>query len=238
MRHTLPALTLAAVALTSAVAAPAEAAARRAPGVKIAPGTVVLQAKSSTWVTVTVTAPGMGPGSWIDFDLRGPKGDWVGDAVIEDPDGDGVFVGRGKFDRSSEPGSWRAETSVYDTNEGSTKPGPSTTFSVKRSTRLSANAGPEPVRKGRTLTVAGRLTRLDPYGWNGDYVGYGKQRVSVYFRKRGTGKWVYAGAATTASNGSYKRTFKAKYDGTWRAGYWGSSLFFKSVSGDDYIDVR
>ncbi|MFD4321836.1 hypothetical protein [Streptomyces sp. NPDC058548] len=34
---------------------------------------------------------------------------------------------------------------------------------VRRATALTANAGPEPVRKGATLTVTGRLTAAN---WN------------------------------------------------------------------------
>ncbi|MER5297206.1 calcium-binding protein, partial [Streptomyces pharetrae] len=46
-----------------------------------------------------------------------------------------------------------------------------------------ANASPEPVRKGRTITVTGRLTRVS---WETlTYGGYGSQYMKPQYRKKG-----------------------------------------------------
>ncbi|WP_171114787.1 MULTISPECIES: hypothetical protein [unclassified Streptomyces] len=53
---------------------------------------------------------------------------------------------------------------------------------VRRAAQLTVNASPEPVKKGKTLTVTGRLTRAD---WEtGTYAGYSTQPVELQFCKK------------------------------------------------------
>jgi hypothetical protein len=232
---------MAAVALpltAVAVAAPAQAAPQPNRSVRVTPSPVILQAKSSTWVTVKTRVDGLPAGSWVNVELRGPGGDYNGEAVIEDSDGDGVFQTSLKFDRYNKPGAWRAETEIYNYDTGHTTEGPSTAFRVKRNTRLTANAKPEPVRKGRTLTVTGRLTQLTAYGIDGDYVGFRGQRVAVYFKKKGSAKWVFKGYAKTSAKGVYTKKFKAKADGSWQARFAGNGSYKNVISTADYVDVR
>ncbi|MFE6955559.1 hypothetical protein [Streptomyces sp. NPDC057696] len=55
---------------------------------------------------------------------------------------------------------------------------------VKRAARVSVNAAPEPVPKGKAITVNGSLTRED---WvKHTYTGYGSQYVKLQFRTAGS----------------------------------------------------
>ncbi|MGI5166240.1 hypothetical protein ACQEU3_17960 [Spirillospora sp. CA-253888] len=95
------------------------------------------------------------------------------------------------------------------------------------------NASPEPVRKGRTVTVKGDLHRMTGKP-AGTMTG---QKVSFYFLPKGAKKWTYLAGTTTDRKGHFSRGFKAVQDGTWRAYYAGSSAFIKWHA-DDYVDVR
>ncbi|MFC9972030.1 hypothetical protein ACFVH6_14175 [Spirillospora sp. NPDC127200] len=95
------------------------------------------------------------------------------------------------------------------------------------------NASPEPVRKGRTVTVKGDLHRMTgkPAGTMAG------QKVYFYFLPKGAKKWTYLASATTDRKGHFSRGFKAVKDGTWRAYYAGSPAYLKWHA-DDYVDVR
>ncbi|MWK35118.1 hypothetical protein GEV43_14470 [Actinomadura sp. J1-007] len=106
---------------------------------------------------------------------------------------------------------------------------------VRYGTRFTSfNASPEPVRKGRTLTVAGRLQR-NSGGWKAAGAG---AVVNVYFRAKGTSKWTLAGNVKTDSKGAFRKGFKASKDGTWMASYKGSGTYLGSSGPGDYVDVR
>ncbi|REE97253.1 hypothetical protein [Thermomonospora umbrina] len=239
------ALTLVAVsALALPVLAPAAAHADPTPPVapakagtlRITPGTAVLDAQKSTPVTFHVRLPGLGKNSWVDLTARGPRGDIeFGDA--KDPDGDGVFTATIRFDRYSEAGVWRVESEIFNIDTGDDYAGPSGSFNVKRRTRLGVNAAPEPVKKGRTLTVSGRLTQLTKYGYP-DFSGYKGQRIHIQFKRRGSATWVNKGYATTDGGGKYVKRFTANLDGTWRAWFKGTATHVPVVSGVDHVDVR
>ncbi|GGV81754.1 hypothetical protein GCM10010228_55400 [Streptomyces massasporeus] len=55
---------------------------------------------------------------------------------------------------------------------------------LQRYSRLTVNASPEPIAKGRTLTITGKLSRAN---WDTlDYRGCTNQPVKLQFRKAGT----------------------------------------------------
>jgi GH25 family lysozyme M1 (1,4-beta-N-acetylmuramidase) len=97
----------------------------------------------------------------------------------------------------------------------------------------SLNAGPEPVRRGRNLTVSGTL-RLAA----GTRRAVAGQRVLIRFRPRGSTVWRTAGTAVTSSGGTFRRTFRAAGDGHWQAVYNGDASRLAARSGSDYVDVR
>ncbi|MFC4054181.1 hypothetical protein ACFOY4_31190 [Actinomadura syzygii] len=97
----------------------------------------------------------------------------------------------------------------------------------------SFNAAPEPVRKGKALTVQGKLSR-NVGGWK---PGSGAT-VKIYFRRAGASSWTLAGTTRSASDGVFRKSFTAKQDGTWRAVYAGSATYMPVTGADDYVDVR
>lgn len=108
---------------------------------------------------------------------------------------------------------------------------------VVRDAVQTANAVPEPVAKGQTLTITGKLSRAD---WEtlGGYHGYVGQKVQLQFRKKGTSTYTTVKTVTTSSTGTLKTTAKASVDGYWRYTYAGSSTTAPATSADDYVDVR
>ncbi|MFI6522244.1 hypothetical protein ACIBF1_42325 [Spirillospora sp. NPDC050679] len=95
------------------------------------------------------------------------------------------------------------------------------------------NASPEPVRKGRALTVSGKLVRQV-----GTWKPAGKgTAVNVYFKASGSTKWTLLAVVKTDARGAFRKAFTASKDGTWRAYYAGSSAYMKWHA-DDYVDVR
>ncbi|GAA2622485.1 hypothetical protein SMC26_38635 [Actinomadura fulvescens] len=93
------------------------------------------------------------------------------------------------------------------------------------------NAGPEPVRKGRTIMVSGRLVVHD-------WLPLKRQPVRFFFRPKGARTWSYAGSARTDSTGWFHKGFKARRDGSWRALFVGDRDHARVISVSDYVDVR
>jgi len=107
---------------------------------------------------------------------------------------------------------------------------------VKRAASFSGfNASPEPVAKGKTITVTGTLKRAS---WTYlKYYGYGSQNVQLQFKKAGTSTYSTVKTVKSSSSGYLKTTVTASADGTWRFHYAGNST--SSVADAyDYADVR
>ncbi|GAA2109601.1 hypothetical protein GCM10009841_31030 [Microlunatus panaciterrae] len=108
-------------------------------------------------------------------------------------------------------------------------------FKVLRAARLTTNATPEPVRKGRTITVKGNLNRAN---WNlGRYRGYGKKKVQLQWRPAG-GSYSTLKTVTSAPDGDLRTTLTARKDGCFRFVFKGSSTTAPVKSKADCIDVR
>ncbi|CAA9329520.1 MAG: hypothetical protein AVDCRST_MAG48-3068 [uncultured Friedmanniella sp.] len=109
------------------------------------------------------------------------------------------------------------------------------TFRLLRASRLTTNASPEPVIKGRPLTVTGTLTRAN---WETlRYAGYTKRAVKLQFKASG-GSWATVGTATSGAGGKLSTTVGARRDGCYRFVFPGSSTTAKVTSGADCVDVR
>jgi len=117
------------------------------------------------------------------------------------------------------PGAWHAE--VY----GAAVPTGATTdvttnqvrinISLKRPSKLTFNASPEPVKKGKKVTAAGTL-KIDGKA-------YANLPVVIYFKASGSKTWTVKGTAKTTSKGAFSRKFVATKSGTWKAVYAGST---------------
>ncbi|GAA3212535.1 hypothetical protein [Actinocorallia longicatena] len=104
---------------------------------------------------------------------------------------------------------------------------------TKARTRLSADARPEPVRKGRKLTVKGTLSDLVFGHWKP----VRQVRVGIWFKPKGKA-WKFAGWAWTGRRGGYTFTTRAVRDGSFQARYHGDGDHYRSTSSADYVDVR
>ncbi|MFH9038861.1 calcium-binding protein [Streptomyces sp. NPDC017966] len=109
--------------------------------------------------------------------------------------------------------------------------------SVVRDATLTVNAAPEPVAKGKTLTVTGKLARAD-WETRGGYHGYTGQKVKLQFRKKGTSTYTTVKTITTDSSGALKTTVKASTDGYWRYTFASTSTTAPATASGDYVDVR
>ncbi|MFF0746974.1 DUF5707 domain-containing protein [Streptomyces sp. NPDC004111] len=107
---------------------------------------------------------------------------------------------------------------------------------VLRHSRLTVDASPEPVRKNRTITVTGALTRADWKTYK--YGGYAKQPVKLQFLKKGTSTYRTLKTVTTDSRGNLRTTTKATADGYFRYTFAGTSTSPAVTSAADYVDVR
>ncbi|MEU6589147.1 hypothetical protein ABZ923_07925 [Streptomyces sp. NPDC046881] len=107
---------------------------------------------------------------------------------------------------------------------------------VQRYSKLTVNAGPEPVGKGKTLTVTGKLTRAN---WEDhQYHGYSGQPVKLQFKKAGTTTYTTVKTVNTDSYGNLKTTTTANYDGYWRFSFAGTSTTPAVSAAGDYVDVQ
>ncbi|MFE1309075.1 hypothetical protein [Streptomyces sp. NPDC058755] len=110
------------------------------------------------------------------------------------------------------------------------------TIPVRRAAKLTADATPEPVKKGATLTVTGKLTRAN---WEtGTYAGFGGQSVKLQFRKAGTTTYSTVKTITSSSTGALKTTVTAGYDGYYRYSFAGTSTTSKVSATGDFVDVQ
>ncbi|MFB4422516.1 hypothetical protein C5F59_015640 [Streptomyces sp. QL37] len=127
---------------------------------------------------------------------------------------------------------WKAggglRTAEYTTASGTVK--------VKRWAKATVNASPEPVTKGKTITVTGSLKRAD---WvKHTYTGYAGKTVSLQFRKKGSSVYSTVKTATSSGTGALKTTVKASVDGYWRWTFGGSSTSGTATAAGDFVDVR
>lgn len=107
---------------------------------------------------------------------------------------------------------------------------------IKRAAKLTADAAPEPVKKGATLTVTGKLTRAD---WDSSrYTGYASQKATLQFRPKGASGYTTVKTVTSGTGGALKTTTKATKDGYYRYVFAGTSTTGAATAAGDYVDVR
>ena len=114
--------------------------------------------------------------------------------------------------------------------------GPLASVQVKRAAKLTVNAGPEPVTKGKTLTVTGGLTRANWY--SGEYAGYTGQPVALQFKAKGASAYTTVKTVTSGTSGALKTTVTASADGTYRFSFAGTSTTGAKAATGDYVDVK
>lgn len=131
-------------------------------------------------------------------------------------------------------GAWKVSAFAED-NKGNRSSGVTAvrdTFVLKYATRIAGlNANPEPIKRGRTLTVSGRLQQAVVGGW----MAYANRSVSVQFRKKGATTWTTVGSAVSGVNGAFSLRTKAKAAGQWRAIYRGDAAKATATSAVDKV---
>lgn len=139
--------------------------------------------------------------------------------------------------RNSSAGTWHldAEAGAYDGDFYTLDS--SVTMKIKRYAKLATTqATPEPVAKGKTLTVTGALTRAD---WNTNkYVGFAAQKVALQFKKSGTSTYTTVKTVTTDSTGKLKTTTTANASGTWRWHFAGTGTTSAATATGDGVALK
>lgn len=133
-------------------------------------------------------------------------------------------------------GKWTVRVVAYN-GKGKALAWRSVSYDQKGNTKLTVDAAPEPVRRGATITVSGRLLRIK-FGSAPWYVAYSGRPVKLYVRPAGASTWTYMGTATTGSDGRFAKRFTARRDGNWRAVFPGTTRYVRKTSAADYVDVR
>jgi len=140
------------------------------------------------------------------------------------------------FDHNGLAGAWKVLAGAQDTKDEWTEIDAAGTANLKRYAQVTVNASPEPVKKGRTITVTGKLTRAN---WDsGTYTGYQGRPVQLQFRKKGSSVYTTLKTVTSGVGGTLKTTTKAKTDGYFRFVFTGTSTTGPSTATGDFVDVR
>lgn len=211
-----------------------------------APGTAQVNAKATVAATVVVgddasgwkadanatviLQKGPAGGAWADYGTA--KTDKYGSVTFKPTfDGDAYW----RFLLPGDATSLRAEKVFFVNTTTTPIPDPTPTPApAKVHTKVALNAGPEPVKKGHKIAVAGKVTQQAGKSW-AKVTG---RSVAVYFRAKGSRTWTLAGWAKLDKNGHYVIRFKAKKDGFWRGVFKADAKRYGATSPSDYIDVR
>ncbi|MFF3503666.1 hypothetical protein [Streptomyces sp. NPDC003247] len=138
---------------------------------------------------------------------------------------------------NSDAGTWKGGALALDYATGTyADQGDLGTTLVKRASKLTVNASPEPVTKGKTITVTGRLTRAN---WEtGTYTGYSGVYAQLQFRKKSSTTYSTVKSVKTTSTGGLATTVKASVDGYYRYSFVGTTTAPAVKAAGDFVDVR
>ncbi|MCO6007425.1 hypothetical protein NE236_20815 [Actinoallomurus purpureus] len=123
-------------------------------------------------------------------------------------------------------------TGPYRTAQASSAP---LFLSYYRTRIVGFDAGPEPVKKGRTLTVRGTLQW---YAKTKTWRPLKGVSVAVYFKKSGSTAMTKMATVTSDRYGRWQKKFKAARDGTWYATALRKDPYLPIATSGDYVDVR
>ncbi len=138
--------------------------------------------------------------------------------------------------RNSEAGAWKVAAEVHFKGGGGDIDDKGMTVHVQRNSRLTVNASPEPVTKGKTITVTGKVTRAN---WETrKYASYGGRHVSLQFKPAGATSYTTVKKVYANGSGNLKTTVKASRTGTWRWVYYGNTTTGASTSSGDTVVVK
>ncbi|MFI0963943.1 hypothetical protein ACH4S8_21375 [Streptomyces sp. NPDC021080] len=157
-----------------------------------------------------------------------PTWDMVGNEDATTWKADGYLLDFNDQDPLGEDIDWSQVGFAGADNLGSVK--------VQRYSKLTVNAAPEPVKKGRTVTVTGKLSRAN---WDDfAYHGYTGQSVQLQFRKKNSDTYTTLKTVRTDGTGNLKTTTTATVDGYFRYSFAGTSTTPAVKATGDYVDVQ
>ncbi|MFF1696475.1 calcium-binding protein [Streptomyces sp. NPDC058257] len=133
-------------------------------------------------------------------------------------------------------GTWKADVAISGNDGDYMGKDAAATVQVRRNAKATVNAAPEPVKKGKTLTVTGSLTRANWETYK--YAGYTGQPVKLQFRKKGSSAYTTVKTVSTGSRGALRTDVKAATDGYWRWSFVGTSSTHPATTTADFVDVR
>ncbi|MFJ4557788.1 calcium-binding protein [Streptomyces massasporeus] len=137
---------------------------------------------------------------------------------------------------NADAGTWKVQAQVFANDGSYTDRWAYTTTRLQRHSQLTVNASPEPIAKGKTLTITGKLSRAN---WDTlDYRGYTNQPVKLQFRKAGTTTYTTVKTVYTSSTGTLTTTAPASEDGYWRWNFAGTTTTPAVSATGDFVDVQ
>ncbi|MGX1560494.1 hypothetical protein [Streptomyces sp. NPDC055506] len=137
---------------------------------------------------------------------------------------------------SDEAGTWNAGGLAIAGEEDSKVQDGLGAVRVQRYSKLTVNASPEPVKKGKTITVTGKLSRAN---WDDNkYHGYTNQSVKLQFRKKTSNTYTTVKTIKSNSTGELKTTVKASVDGYFRYSFAGTTTTPAVNATGDFVDVN
>lgn len=137
---------------------------------------------------------------------------------------------------SDQAGTWNAGGLAVTSDEDSKIQDGLGATRVQRYSKLTVNASPEPVKKGKTITVTGKLSRAN---WDDNkYHGYTNQPVKLQFRKKGSNTYTTVKTIKSNSTGALKTTVKASTDGYFRYSFAGTTTTPAVNATGDFVDVK
>ncbi|MEV5985992.1 calcium-binding protein [Streptomyces sp. NPDC052051] len=132
--------------------------------------------------------------------------------------------------------SWHVYAAAWGKDGNFTERDSFSSVRFQRLSRLTVNASPEPVKKGKTITVTGKLDRAN---WDTrKYAGYTSQPVKLQFRKKNSSTYTTVKTVKTSKTGTLKTTVKAAQDGYWRWSFAGTTTTPAVNATGDFVDVK
>ncbi|KUF17981.1 hypothetical protein [Streptomyces silvensis] len=140
------------------------------------------------------------------------------------------------FYDNSPAGTWYVDSTVTAKDDDIKWAEKSGKLKVLRQSKLTVNASPEPIKKGKTLTVTGALTRANWETYK--YAGYTNQSVKLEFKKKGASSYAAVKTVKSDNKGNLKTTVKASVDGSYRWAFAENSTTSGVNASGDAVDVR
>ncbi|MET7287744.1 calcium-binding protein [Streptomyces sp. NPDC005573] len=137
---------------------------------------------------------------------------------------------------NAQAGAWQAYVDISSKDHDVVTRNWPDKFYVKRYAELTTDASPEPVRKGASLTVTGKLSRAN-WDDNANH-GYAGQSVKLQFRKAGTSTYTTVRTVTTNGTGNLRTAVTASADGYWRYAFAGTTTTASATAAGDYVDTK